>query len=288
MEYAHYEQLIEQLNDNGGTLSVGGTVLLVLDPTVKKLSKSDFNRLGSNDTVMLGSINIYSLWGDESARPIRMMNARRLAQGIAGVQSPTADAEILSDGSRSEAVDSRSENRSGNGVGNAGLHGEEICVMLGRRPSESLYRDELGLMSFPGDLVFVVVDGNHRTWGLRDLLPIASSFMLRFRLIKTLSEGDRVRQAVTTNSKKGNNVKPGFFEFFHFVARRLILRADGTLIHDSMLQEVVKPHFISQALAELYPSNFKLKTAQKFVYAVITMAGYEVVNYVWYLSWLCF
>ena len=91
---------------------------------------------------------------------------------------------------------------------------EEICIMVGYTPTNFIFSDEVGVHLFGGQLAFIVVDGNHRTYGLRQLRTRAVGCMRRFRLIKTLSDEMRRYRALTINRNRNCTVPLVFWSTF--------------------------------------------------------------------------
>ena len=167
LEYETYRQLVITLVENGNKMVVNGETVLCLDDTVRLLDFACFSAKKDGDTLIWGSINIYALYGDELSRPLRNLSAVTLAHDMLGHGSTFDEpAGAGRDGEVAmSAVRSTGPERTIPVISND----EEICIMVGKTPTNFIFSDEVGVHLFGGQLAFIVVDGNHRTYGLRQL-----------------------------------------------------------------------------------------------------------------------
>jgi hypothetical protein len=269
MDYKAYTQLMGDLQRRNNVLVVNGHEVLRLDDTVQTLDLTSFTGKSDHESLMWGSINIFSVFGDEVSRPVRTPNAIALAREMLGHRD--GDENFASE--HSDDGDKIAPDRSASAEGVHNISGdEEICLMLGPPPMNPIFVDEVGLGLFGGTLVFIVVDGNHRTVGLRSLLSTAQGCMLRFKLIKTVSDAARKTRALQINRNRSRTIRDGLLEYFYFVAEMLGLQKDGTLEYC-----LRKPNrIIAENLIAAYGtfSAEQAGTAFKFIIGVLHLAGY--------------
>ena len=244
MDYPKYQLLIQAIQRGRGKLVSSGLEVLEIDKdyNLVQLSKSAFHSLADTDIILRGRINIYALCGDEHTRPLR----KRAAEGLA----------------------TRMEK-------NKQYFVPPIWVILDQVADSSAFVYNNDPRAVVCSLSFLVVDGNHRIWGLRSLKS-GGNAMVPFVLTRTLSRVERKEVGLMSNKATTDVVKAAFLQLFYLVCELLKINELGFLEENCGHK---KPVII--ALSHYFEFHVRAdakdvsQLPSSFTSAVLHMAGYQ-------------